>query len=215
MDKFDLIDGIAVQVDNIDKRLSEVVSKYEEKFAATDMQISQLSANVNKNENDIMRMERLNELRIIGIPFSPNENLQEIFASISDSIKYNSTTMFNFPSLFRIGANNRNVTNPNAISSAIIARFQTKMIKQNFYSCYLSNKNRTLKNIGFNRDGNYLISENLTKFNKNLFDQAYILKRESKVHQVYTIDGLVYIRKQVGQKSTVIRCSSDLLSIQN
>ena len=55
-----------------------------------------------------------------------------------------------------------------------------------------------------------IINENLTKFNKAIFDEAMVLRKARRLHQVFTNNGLVSIRTAPATRAIVIRSNREL-----
>lgn len=60
---------------------------------------------------------------------------------------------------------------------------------KNFFFC--------LRDIGFDSDQKFFVNVNLTLSNFNILRAAVSLKRERCIHSVFTMRGLVYIKKDV------------------
>lgn len=88
------------------KKLYERVNAIETNVSK---QISELKADfdscvnrLNNTEDDLIRISKLNELKINGIAYTANENLVEIFNSIAKLIGYDTSNGINMPEIFRM-----------------------------------------------------------------------------------------------------------------
>lgn len=126
-------------------------------------------------------------MRISGVPCRIEENLVDIFAKVAYVIQFDLSNPVMFPYLLRINLIDSS-TGAMAKNGTIIGQFVAPHIKTLFYSRYLQNLKLNLNDMGFNTKTRVIIiiSENLTKSNKLLFDEAYKLKKQNKLHQVFT-----------------------------
>lgn len=65
---------------------------------------------LDNNEDDIEKVILLNQLRIIGLPFNENENLNDFFMNLSKAIGYSTETQASIPSLRRIPYRKNGIT---------------------------------------------------------------------------------------------------------
>lgn len=161
------------------------------------------------------RVSKLCELRIIGIPWSPTEDLSDIFNRIASIVGYDISSPLSWPFFYRTTRIEK-TTGVRSKQGSIILQFVAECAKSNFYGSYLrstkSNK-LTLRSIGYDSNLRIYVSENLSKLNKTLFDEAYALKKANTIHQVYTANGIVQIRFKEGAKPYSVRNSSELKRI--
>lgn len=169
-----------------------------------------LTVRVDKQEDELARICKLTELRINGIPWKSDENLNDIFVKISNKIQFDVSNKINLPFLSRI---NKSTADSMKRNGTIIAQFVAPHIKRMFYGCYLKNLSLNLKDIEFQSDTRIIISENLTKINKIIFDEAYKMKREKTIQQVFTVNGSVHIRIQNDKPAILINSLNNLKQI--
>lgn len=167
---------------------------------------------MNTSESNTQRIAKLNELKIKGIPYKPDEDLRAIFQSISHIVGYDINGPNRIPELFRIQPRNPAVSHSIPLPTVIV-KFVVKHIRDDFYSLYLKRvKTNPLKTdeIQLSQGGRIIISENLTAANQQLFIQAMKFKYENKLAKVYTKDGLVQVKKANDSKPITIRLLRDL-----
>ena len=166
------IEGLQQVVDNLKMSIDK-------RFENVSMQCVAAVQKIEAIEDELLRRDKANELRIVGIPFIEGENLTDIFNKIASKLGYETGNPVMAPFLNRIG----NIK----VKPAVRA-------KSMFFGSYLKNLKLCLADIGLQYNGRIIISENFTKANKQIFDEAYSLKRQRKVSQVFTIVGVVHIR---------------------
>lgn len=151
---------------------------------------------ITNNENDIDRVTLLNQLRLTGLPAKENENLKNIFDKIAAEIGYNTDEPNSQPVLKRIPYRKNGILSG---SNTIIMYFVAQHFKDKFYSLYL--QKAPLKPDIFSNDENsrIIIGENLTKFNAAILQHCFALKRDVKLAQAYSFNGIVYIKFKKGK----------------
>jgi hypothetical protein len=96
----------------------------------------------------------------------------------------------------------------------ILLRFTNKIDKADFHKMYFAKKDLKLDNIGFAGDNTRIyISENLTKYNKEIFDAALNLKKDGKLVSVSTFHGTVSVKLAPTDRPKQILCLADLDSL--
>lgn len=199
------------QIDDVNKKIDTLQSNVKNHLTTIQKNVDGCMDRVNLSEDDIRRNMKSNELKIKGIPYAPDENLQTLFERISQFIGYDVNGPNQMPQLNRIRKKSDavNVTIPLPF---VIVKFVAKHIRDKFYSLYLSkvskNKLKT-EDIQLAQGGHVIISENLTSINQQLFKQAMKLKIDTKLVKVYTRDGLVQVKKTIDSKPKTIRSSRE------
>lgn len=175
--------------------------------------VNECMLHVTTNEDDTNRNAKLNELKINGIIYSPNQNLQDLFKSLATVVGFDTTAAVNIPQLNR--SFQRNKSNGElSPSNIIIAKFVAKHIRDDFYSLYLRkisrNKPLSTELIGLPQGGQIIVSESLTQNNSKIFIAANVHKRAGKLAQLFTHDGIVNVKVIKTDKPTQIRSIRDL-----
>lgn len=183
---------------------------------ALNSQVKDHNQRLDNNTDDINRMKFSADLRLNGIPYDKNENLIELFHKIASTIGYNSSINQNVPLLKRMPIRNK-ITGTMVESSIITFHFATIQHKQQFYSLYLKNMPLKPENIGLRKELKIIIGENLTRTNAQIFKYAKNFKKEKKIEQLFTADGLVKIKfgKGPSQRAHTIRNTSQLDALIN
>lgn len=169
---------------------------------------------IDNTEDDLQRMVLSQDLRLIGFAFNEQENLLEIFNKIANEIGFAASEGTSAPSLERIKVRNK-TTNQTMPSPTILIHFAVRHQKQMFYSFYLNKMPLDPKKYGLPEDKRIILGENLTRKNAQLFKKAQLLRKEKKIAQAFTEDGLVKVRfaKGKNEKTHIIRNSIELETI--
>lgn len=161
------------------------------------------------NEDDIERVSLLNQLRLTGIPFNENEKLSELFITLANHIEYPINESANIPTLKRIPMRKNGIITG---SNTIIMYFLAKHQKENFYSAYL--RKIPIKPTLWKLPDHIriVIGENLTKKNASLFTFCNALKKENKIAQLFSSNGLICIKFKRGreEKTHIVRNKFDV-----
>lgn len=194
----DRVDHIEVNINNQISELKLEVGNNLERLSTTD--------------DDVLRMSKIDELKINGITHVKGENLQEIFKSISQVIGFDTSNPTHIPNLVRAYKRDhqRNEFIP---TPSIIAKFMAKHIRSDFYGLYLSRISKKpilSEHINLAQGARLLIGENLTSINQALFKEAIKLKRDKKLLKVITVDGLVQVKSTSTERYMTIRSQREL-----
>lgn len=205
---------LADQIQGINDRVTQIETNVNTKIDALNKRIDNSGASTN-NEDDFQRMMKLNELKITGIVTNAELNIGQIFLSIAKLIDFDATNQVNIPSFHRIFKKGETGGSESVPLNTVIMKFMAKHIRDDFYSKYLkkiaNNSSIMSSDIGI-KDANkkIMITENLTANNAKLFAAAMAEKRTNRLAQVYTHDGIVFIKAKKTDKGHAIRLKRDL-----
>lgn len=160
-------------------------------------------------EDDIQRMQRNLELRLIGFMHKDNENLLDLFDKIATVINFDCRSCTNAPTLERLLIKNR-ITGLMMPAHTIMIQCATQKQKQTFYSLYLNNVPLNPTKFGLEETNRIVIGENLTRKNAQIFKRAQILKKENKSAQAFTENGLVKIKRDKQIPAHMVRTVIEL-----
>lgn len=211
----DKIDNISIKFDTEISALNNKIESYSSKVTTNIVNIeSQLvmhSERISYAEDDFKRVALSNQLRILGFPFTTNENLRSIFDKIANEIGYEIQNPVEVPTISRIPMRNKS-TGEMTSSGTILLEFIANQFKAKFFSMYLHKVPLKADKLGLPINTKVIISENLTKINAELFAAAKTMKRDKKIVQTFTDNGLVYIKTQLGRtnKAILIRSKRQL-----
>lgn len=192
-------------VNEIDKRICDVreelydviervtkVEKVVEEVSALKSEIKELKLQALKQENSLVACD----IRLNGIPYVRDENLQHVFDTICMNMNIPPPTL---KSIFRL-QNRNNTKSQYSRDAVIIAKFMSPYDKNFFLknlSLYKKNNNRilTLNITGLNSNTPFYINENLSNTNYTIFQRAIHFKKKHFIQSAYTFRGLVYVKR--------------------
>lgn len=139
------------------------------------------------------------DLRITGIPHTSDENLNQIFWSVCEKIKYD---VPKFKAIYRLKSF-KDTKDKN--DTAIIVRLNSPFERNSFLKSLAAFRriNKTslrLRHIGFDSNVPFYVNENLTAHNYNVLRSVTKLKRAKKIKNFIVRRGLVFILKHDSDK---------------
>ena len=145
------------------------------------------------NEIEVLQNKSIDsELRILGVPFTQGENLNDVFGKICAAVN---TETPNTTSIYR-------VKRRESAEGPIIVKLASAYCRNQFMRSmahHRRNTNKTilrLTDIGFQSDIPIYVNENLTAHNSVIMRAATKFKKEKKIVAAYTLRGHVYIKLQ-------------------
>lgn len=207
------------------ERITELHNKIDSNQASMQLQIDNIKVDVKRcmeqaggTDDDLQRMAKLNELKISGIAYNNQENLNDIFSNIAKLVQFDLSIVNNVPSITRITKWNT-ATKTSVPTSIVIVKFVANHIRNDFYSLYMNKiaaKQLIMsENIGLQKGTRIIIGENLTPNNSSIFVEANKLKKLNKLCTVFTQNGLVHVKTTRNSKSTPIRSQAELETFVN
>lgn len=197
----DLASEEKVDVASLKTSVSEIQHNIVGEINEVKSQLNNHDKRIANTEDDIQRIKLCTDLRLIGFAWAESENIQEIFNKIAAEIGFATDQLANAPTIERIPTKNR-TTGQIMQSPTIFIHFAMLRQKQMFYSHYLNKMPLNHTTFGLTDSNRIVIGENLTKKNAQLFKQAQILRKDRKIAQTFTEDGLVKIRFAKGKNET-------------
>lgn len=187
------------RIDEVKSELSVVKERVENLETVTvnikcmQDEIKSLKAKIKHQENRSVACDlRLNE-----IPYEQDENLDEIFFRICNTINISVPAI---KTIYRL--QNQNNKHSNISKDAAIIVKMWSPYDKNFFLKSLTNYRKInkdfsfcLRHIGFNSDNKFFVNENLTQSNFNLLRSAVRLKKKKIIHSAFSMRNLVYIKK--------------------
>ncbi|XP_055526716.1 uncharacterized protein LOC129719262 [Wyeomyia smithii] len=159
-------------------------------------EVNKLAASVSTVRTDVClnkeRMavnEKATDLLLSGVPYNPTENLDSFIMAVSNALGY---TEQEIPLIYA----KRLARLPKQVGSTppIIMQFAFKIAREDFYRRYLSSRNLSLLHLGFSVNQRIYINESLTELGRKIKAEALKLKRDGKLHAVFTRGGSVYVK---------------------
>lgn len=166
----------------------------------SEIEIREVSGSVAAVRDDLeitrMNVNRIgasNDLIVSGIPYTSDENIMQIFLNISKALSYNPSDvpMVYLKRLSKV---------PIAVGSAppIMCQFSLRGMRDEFYGRYLRQKSLNLQHLGFINQNRVYINENLAPEDREIRTQAIKLKKQYRIQQVFTRNGVVFVRVKTG-----------------
>lgn len=188
----DKVNNIQVQVNNITERVNDLETK--------SLRVDKMKEELIDIKKKILRQENsvvAGGIRISGVPYYENEDLNKIFNNICSSVQITTPKIESIYRLKKIYKNNK----PYKPNDEVIAVKLQSPLEKNFVLKSISKYRRDnkttmcLRNAGFDSNQPIYINENLTPHNHQIFKAALRLKKDKKILSAYTMRGLVYVRK--------------------
>lgn len=214
----DKFTGLATQVNAEVQTIKTTVIEFQNKIAndinSMDLSLKQHANRLDNNEDDIQRVQLSQDVRLVGFAVKENEDLVQIFRKIADHIGFATGNNVGVPTIERMSTKNH-ATGQIMPSPTIIIHFSSLRQKQLFYSLYLNKMPLNPENFGLTCDNRIVIGENLTKKNAQLFKSAQILRKNNRLAQTFTENGIVKIRfaKGKNEKTYMVRNQIELEEI--
>lgn len=211
--KNELISCFDAKLNQLNDRISAVESQVHSRIDQIVADIQHNDNQTNCSEDDLNRIAKLNNLKIKGIPHSTGENLDNIFRAIAEKMNFDTTNPLNVPTAVRFYRKNI-ATKLMSPSPIIVLKFIAKHIRDDFYTHYLdkiaAKQYLMSEDLGLGNGTRIIISEDLTENNSKLLTAALNLKKEGKLCQAFTYEGLVKVKAIKTEKSTTIRSQIQL-----
>lgn len=201
---------LRVDIDRIDKKVDALSGSVDLKIESLSKEVDTCRNHIDCAEDDFLRVIRTSELKMIGLKHVADENLVELLSKIAALIGINFGGQT--PSIVRATKWVKNEQVPQMI---IIIKFLAPHLKEVFYKHYLdllaSKKQLTLDLLEIGSKNERLtIGENLTPHNHKLFAACMSLKKEGKIAQVHTSNGITNIKIKKGERAVAIKSQRDL-----
>jgi hypothetical protein len=190
---------------DIKDELLNKINTNEANIDAHDERLDKLEATVAALENKIEATSKANDLVVKGIPLLSNERPMSIYLGAAAAIGY-TPEMTPQVDIFRLGKKKVG----SKFDPPLLLRFTNFFDKNAFHRKYFAHKTLSLSEIGFQSDQRVYITENLTKYNQEIYAAAMKLKADKKLHSVSTSQGVVSVKRAVGDRPMPIMLKSEL-----
>lgn len=208
------IDGFVAELsEKIEIAKKELHVKIENVENYVDNQVSTLENRLLATELALDRYKRNGDFLIYGLPYSDKENLENIFNIICTKINFSCT--HSNVKIYRIGKRPSGSKPP-----PVLVKFNDHFHAQQFFSNYLSCTPALETNtFGFSNAARIFINKSLTKHDIVIYKKCVELKKNHIIHQVFTDNGLVSVKKDRLSKknyfSTMAEFETFLISINS
>lgn len=186
--KAELNRAISIHKSNVDSCLIAMNEKINENSVA-----------ILKSNEDKLKVLRLREIIIRGVPDLCSDKLISIITKIANSIGFSHNMAYVVDVLFRLNkkikSNNKPIVNNGnaAKMSPILVRFTSQIMKNEFINKYYEKKNLSLGDLGYNSSERIFISENLSKENNQLLSMAIKLKKHNIIRKTKIVAGMIFV----------------------
>ncbi|EAT44038.1 AAEL004550-PA [Aedes aegypti] len=181
------------KIGNIEQQLSVLRTECKAEIKNVSDSVTVVRDDLELTRRNVHRSGTINELIVSGIPYTSDENLLEIFLNISKALSYNSSEV---PMVYL----KRLSKLPIKAGSAppILCQFSLRGVRDEFYARYLQLRTLNLCHVGFNNQNRVYINENLAREDREIRTQAIKLKKQGRIQQAFTRNGIVFIRVKNG-----------------
>lgn len=209
-----LASQVNTDVQAIKSTVTEFQNKITKEIDSMNSTLKNHADRIDNNEDDMQCVQLSQDVRLVGFAVKENENLLDIFRKIADEIGFASGDNVGLPTIERMPTKNH-TTGQSMLSPTIIIHFNSIRQKQLFYSLYLNKMPLNPEKFGMTCDNRIVIGEHLTKKNAQLFKEAQIMRKNNKIAQTFTENGIVKIRfaKGKNEKTFTIRNQTQLETI--
>lgn len=192
---------IKTELHNVHERINNVENVVSE-VNELKREVSQIKLKLLQQENATVSCD----LRINGVPYCENENLNVIFNNLCASLNISAPRI---QTIYRLKTKN------NSPASPILVKCATSY-ERNFVLKTISDHRRKNKDflrltmIGFNSNELFYVNENLSQSNYKLFFEARKLKKQKRLYSVFTMRGIVYVKRSDTDPPLQIYCNDHL-----
>lgn len=193
------------KVDVLQAEVKILKTTCEAKFIKQDAEMNQLHHTMDQLNQNISAVENRKELIISGVPFTSNEDPNALFAMICRRLEFNAGD-FRQASTRRIYARRMK----DGDCSPLLVEFALKATRDEFYGTYLRRRDLKLRHLGIPSESRVFITENLTTTAREVKNAALSLKKTGKLASVLTKEGVVHVKRRVGDRPIAIYTVHDL-----
>ncbi|XP_039429409.1 uncharacterized protein LOC128093290 [Culex pipiens pallens] len=167
--------------------------------------LSKTRDNVSLNYERILVCGKLNDLLLSGVPYQSSENISNYVRSVSLALGYSDQDR---PLIYT----KRLARLPIADGTAppLLLQFTFRAARDEFYRRYLSSRNLSLSHLGFSVNKRIYLNENLTELARSIKGSALKMKKDGKLHSVFTKDGFVQVKDRAEDEARPVHSVEQL-----
>lgn len=188
-DLFGSIRQIITAIYNLGNRIDSLEKKLTASIKGLSETTTEIQAEVKATTQRLDRFERVNDLLFYGIPYSPDESLQQLYEKIATALKYKEADR-PIVDLKRLKKDTDKEKDP-----PIMCQFSLRNARDTFYERYLAEKNLSLSQLGFDSNKRVYVNENLPKPIRNIKKTAFKMRSENQLQKVFIRNGIVFIQR--------------------
>ena len=184
-----------------------VTAKLESRVSTLESENDFLRKRVNQLENSLDAAEqysRRNNLRISGLPESPNESTDDLVLAMSSAIGAN-VSLEEIDRSHRVGAKNHKSGGNNPKPRDVIVKFVSYRSRQKMFKQRGAAKSNGYKNV--------YVNEDLTRNRSFTLFRCRELKRQGRIQDAWSSDGKIIVKDRSG-KIRPITPDGDLSALQ-
>lgn len=187
------IEVFASDISKLKAENAECKSKIEE--------LSNQNRMLSEQVNELEQYSRIDNIIISGVPYEPNENIQEIVTSIAKNLEVE-INEHDINAVHRLSANKDKIP-------SIIVRLNSRMKKQKLIQ---NSKRKRLhgKNLNMNPAVPIYVSEHMSANTMSIFRKAMELKSQGAISYAWVKEGKIYIRENENDPARRIKDIQDL-----
>lgn len=197
------VSELKFELHSVNERLNEVESVVSEVKVLKD-EVSELQCKLGQYENSLVSCE----LRINSVPYCENENLNVLFHTLCENLKICTPEI---QQIYRIKA--RNNTAAPTILVKCSKPYERNFVLKTIAAHRRKNKgNLQLNMLGLNSNQPIYVNENLSRTNFKLFQEARKFKKNNLLFSVFTLRGIVHVKRKESEEPVHIHSADQLHS---
>lgn len=210
-----ILSVMEIKISDLKNQMNSIIERVEQleiksiQIKEIEEEMVELKRKINKQENSVVA----SNIRITGIPFYENENLQTVFDNICNNIKIQTPRVDNIYRLKKIYKNNK-AYNPKeeTIVVKLHSPFEKNFLLKSISKFRRENRaNLNLRHAGYESNVNIYVNEDLTPNNHKIFKAALNMKKSNQnIKSTFTLRGLVYVKKIDSDEPILVEFLEDL-----
>lgn len=210
-----ILSVMEIKISDLKNQMNSIIERVEQleiksiQIKEIEKEMVELKRKINKQENSVVA----SNIRITGIPFYENENLQTVFDNICNNIKIQTPRVDNIYRLKKIYKNNK-AYNPKeeTIVVKLHSPFEKNFLLKSISKFRRENRaNLNLRHAGYESNVNIYVNEDLTPNNHKIFKAALNMKKSNQnIKSTFTLRGLVYVKKIDSDEPILVEFLEDL-----
>lgn len=199
------IEDCMAKINGVEEKLAALREECSTSIKSMAVTIDEVRCELSSTNEFVGRLEKSSELIISAVPFVTDENLKNTFEDITKSLGYTSAPLVDLKRMARAPIKPGD-------SPAIICQFALRAERDAFYRKYLERRDLNLSHIGLQSRNRIYVNENLTQTTRSIRNEALKLKRSGKLCQVFTKEGVVFVKPSA--TAAAVACHS-LTQLEN
>lgn len=211
------IEGLNARMSMLESKQTEIEPlkeenrKLKQQIQKLGEEIKTVSIHMDAYKEEQQQKETICDALLHGVPLLPTENLLLIFTQLCNKLKCTPPTI---KSIFRLKSKHETAAPPIVIK--FFSQHDKLLVLRSIANHRkITNKQLHLDDLGLGNvkatlKSNVYLHESLTIKNRSLLQQALKAKRDKKLFSVFTIRGLVYIKKSKDEDAKLFQSTDDL-----